>query len=234
MPTSRSLSAIALIFLAAFLLYGRGLGGYFMADDFGHMLFGAGISQRGFFEALSWFWLSREDLGATVEMARLYRPLSDLSYPLQYLWAGSDAFSYRLVNLLLHAGSACLCMGIVWRLLATPLPALAAGLFFVLGPAQPESLLWISSRMNLMAGFGILLALYLFLGRDRERPFAAGPLTMLAVIIAMFSKETGLVAVPLLSACAFCMPRDGSHGFAPRLRSSLSSTWPLWLLMAGY
>lgn len=234
LPISRRLSAIALICLAAFLLYGRSLDGYFMADDFGHMFFGAGISQRSFFEALSWFWLSREDLGASAEMAKLYRPLSDLSYPLQFLFVGSDAWSYRFCNLLLHAGSACLCMGIVWRLLRQCMPALAAGLFFVLSPAHPESLLWISSRMNLMAGFGILLAVYAFLDRDRQSPARAGPLTMLGVLIAMFSKETGLVAVPLLSAYAFVLPRDSARGLAERLRSSLRATWPLWLLLAGY
>lgn len=233
-PNRRLLYACALLILVIFLVYGRGLHGYFMADDFGFLSFARVLADRDLAFGLRWFWLSREELGAGPELARLYRPLSDLSFALQYRVLGVDAFSYRLVNLLLHGASACLLLGIAWRLLCSFPAALAAGLLFALSPAHPESLLWISSRMNLMSGFFILLSLYAFMRRGPELGRWPGAIALLAVTAAMFSKETGLIAVPLLSLYAFCFPIEAGPSLRVRLRHCLRETWPAWLLLAGY
>ena len=104
-------------------------------------------------------------------------------YPLAYtafwmenkLW-GDSTPGYHLVNLLLHAASALLVVGILQKL-EVPGAWLAAGIF-ALHPVQVESVAWISELKNTLSGvfyLGAALA-YLKFDQTRSRKFFAAAL----------------------------------------------------------
>ncbi|HEX9639991.1 MAG TPA: tetratricopeptide repeat protein, partial [Candidatus Krumholzibacteria bacterium] len=89
-----------------------------------------------------------------------YYPLVFSSFWLeQRLW-GQSALGYHLVNVLLHAFSACL----VWRILAGySVPgAYLTALVFAVHPIHVESVAWISERKNVLSGTCYLAALLCF------------------------------------------------------------------------
>ena len=105
-------------------------------------------------EGLARIWLSP---GATQQ----YYPLAHSAFWLQHrLWA-DDPRGYHLVNIVLHALSACL-LALMLRRLAVPGAWLAA-FVFALHPVHVESVAWISELKNVLSGFFYLAAALVWL-----------------------------------------------------------------------
>ena len=102
-----------------------------------------------------------------------YQPLSWLTFSLDYLLWGMDAFGYHLTNILLHSANAVLFYFVTLRLLeiATPISSavvlmLAAGfsaLVFAIHPLRVESVAWATERRDVLSGFFLLLAVLSYL-----------------------------------------------------------------------
>lgn len=214
----------AVLIAATALLYGRGLDGGPVADDHMFLRFAAFAERFTFSQSLSWFYISREEMGLAGDSVRLFRPLADLSFVWQWSEPLDGLQPYRLFNLGLHALSGLLLAGIAGRL-AGGRAAWAAGLLFVLSPAHPESCLWLSSRVNLLANVGILAAILASLHRGR----LALVLALAAHAVALGSKETGLVVAPLLTVLAWVEAPTGA-----RLPSVLRRAGPHLALLALY
>ena len=127
----------------------------------------------------------------------MYRPTLLVSYAVNHALHGYDVVGYHLVNVLLHA----ICVVLVWRLgrLLSPAQAsqawMAAALFAV-HPVAAEPVNYISSRSEtLMASF-FLLTLLLHLRRSRGAIYRWG--ACLSFGLALLSKETGIVLIPIL------------------------------------
>jgi tetratricopeptide (TPR) repeat protein len=86
-----------------------------------------------------------------------YLPLTHTSFWIEYHLWGLNRMGYRLVNILLHAGSACLLCLFLQRLNIRG--AWMAGILFALHPVATESVAWITERKNTLSGFFCLLAL---------------------------------------------------------------------------
>ncbi len=122
----------------------------------------------------------------------LYRPLTMLSYAMQY--GGSHAWPYHLVNLLLHAACAWGLYRLVNRLSQNESLALGSALLFAVHPAPSEGVYAIVGRADLMAAALSLLALYLHLrGTLRHAIWAA-----LTLIAALLCKESAIALLALL------------------------------------
>ena len=103
-----------------------------------------------------------------------YQPLSWLTFSLDYLVWGMDAFGFHLTNILLHAANAVLFYFITLRLLAiatAPISSaaileLASGfsaLVFAIHPLRVESVAWATERRDVLSGFFLLLTLLCYL-----------------------------------------------------------------------
>ena len=138
------------------------------------------------------------------------RPYSNLYVPLVYtsfLWdravsllvsGGLAPSVFKLHNLLLHAGSACLVYRIIARLAPVPAAALAGALLFAVHPVQVEAVVWATGRKDVLSGFLVLVSLeriQVFGALRRWRDFA---FASLAFALALLAKPAAITA-PLLA-----------------------------------
>jgi protein O-mannosyl-transferase len=141
-----------------------------------------------------------------------YQPLSWLTFSLDYLLWGMDAFGYHLTNILLHSANAVLFYFVTLRLLeiATPISSaivlmLAAGfsaLVFAIHPLRVESVAWATERRDVLSGFFLLLAVLSYLkAAGRETKHTSGrrwlAVSALLYVLSLLSKGSGMT-LPLV------------------------------------
>jgi Flp pilus assembly protein TadD len=135
------------------------------------------------------------------QVPNLYRPVTILSFALNRLLTGPDAFGFRVVDLLLHVLVTLLVAAVARRVIAAAggasatagAGAVAAALLFAAHPVHTEALGLVVGRSELLMALFTLLALVLFLDGRRAAPLLLLPL-------AIFSKESGIAAPLLLLA----------------------------------
>jgi len=120
-----------------------------------------------------------------------YRPLTVLTFRLNYLLGGLKPLGYHVVNVLLHA----LVSGLVpvWASLGPRVSkhtALLAGLLFAVHPVHCEAVAGVVGRAELAATATMLLSLIAFHKHQL-------PLTILLSGVALLFKEQGLMTLPL-------------------------------------
>jgi hypothetical protein len=132
----------------------------------------------------------------------LYRPLTTLSYLFNgaILGNGPNPAGYHVINFLLQALNGSLLYLVGWCLFRKKIPALMLAGLWVVHPVLTESVTNIVGRADLLAGFGVLSGLLCYVrasgpGRRRMIWLAAA---CLAMTVAMFSKESGIVLLALV------------------------------------
>lgn len=120
-----------------------------------------------------------------------YRPLTVLTFRLNYLLGGLKPFGYHVVNVLLHA----LVSGLlpVWASLGPRVSrgtALLAGLLFAVHPVHCEAVAGVVGRAELAVTAVMLLAMIAF--HKNQLPLAIG-----LSGVALLFKEQGLMTLPL-------------------------------------
>ena len=163
-------------FLAALLVYGRAVMGTFHFDDYALLVDPAITAPGG--------WLDCFRFAQT-------RPLTWLSFWMNYQLGGAVANGYLAVNVLLHAANSWL-LCITMRRVVPPSAAFAAALLFAVHPAALEPVNYIFARAILLAALFSLLAMRSWFDGNRW-----GALAWFAA--AMLSKEE-CAALPLFLA----------------------------------
>ena len=164
-----------LIFAATLVVYWPALDGAFIWDDGGHVTRAGLRSLAG----LGRIWF---EIGATQQ----YYPLLHSAFWFEHQLWGDAPLGYHLLNVLLHATSACF-FGVILRRLAVPGAWLAA-LVFALHPICVESVAWISEQKNTLSTvlyLGAALA-YLRFAADRRRAHYA--LATALFVLALLTK----------------------------------------------
>ncbi|MFQ5701903.1 MAG: tetratricopeptide repeat protein, partial [Acidobacteriota bacterium] len=134
---------------------------------------------------LSHYWAAQDALGD------LYRPLTILSFRLNYLVTGATPWSYHLVNLLLHGAVTAVALRLLRRLTGSLAAAAAGAIVFATHPVHSEAVIGVVGRAELLAAVCVLSA---WLCRDR--PWLAWPLFACGLL----SKENAIVLPGLLLA----------------------------------
>ncbi len=151
---------VALVALAAFgasLLHG------FHFDDAALLSDPAITSSAGFHAIATWLQT---------------RPLTWLSFWLNYQASGAHPLAWHAVSLLLHAVNAALVYEVLKRLVGIP-AALMAALFFAVHPIQAESVAYVFSRGTELC---TLFCLLTWIAWTRGRPWLAVALFALALM----------------------------------------------------
>ena len=112
-----------------------------------------------------------------LELVRFWRPVVSTSWSLQAAWTGIDVVPLRLLNTGLHAGTALLAFALARRAGTTLAGGLLAGALVAFFPDQGGTVTWLAGRTDLWAGFLMLAACRVALGRT---PLLAAPLAFLA------------------------------------------------------
>ena len=169
-----------LLFLVAALVYANTLSNGFAQDDHYYIVGNQDIRNA------PWRLLS-----TAYVLSGVYRPVTMLSYALNYWTLGMQPFGFHLLNLLLHGAVTVLLYRLIITLLAAPRAALAAAALFAVHPIHTEAVAAAVGRAELLAA-ALLLAGWLFHLSGRFTLAAA------AFLLAMLSKESAAVVVALV------------------------------------
>jgi len=208
----------AAVFLAACLPFAETLSHPFVHDDLTVIGANALVQERG--RALETFrtdyWAMRKD---DSKRDRLYRPLVTLSLAFNHALGGNAPEGYRALNILLHALASLLLLWVARRAGLGPGTAGAVALLFALHPLHSEAVNAVVARADLMCAIGVFAGMALLLGRalpaggenEKETKLkkkaasqpspAMSEMAMLglgaplALLFALFSKETGVALV---------------------------------------
>ncbi len=178
--------SIFLLLSAAFLAFGWSLGNEFAFDDTIHI--GQSIAEG-----------STSLFSLPFYPGNLYRPFVSLSYLLTHSVAGLAPFSYHLVNLLLH----CACVAALYKfalLFTTSRGALLGALLAAVHPLFTEVVVNVSGRSESLCALGVLISLTIYgnsCSKGERLPTHALLVLFLSALWALFSKESGMVVIPL-------------------------------------
>lgn len=135
-----------------------------------------------------------------------YRPLTMLTFGVDWSLSGGEPAWLHLVNILLHAAVTALLVMVAMAWLP-PAGALSAGVVFAIHPVHVEAVASVVGRAELLAALGLLAML---LCARRYRRAVTGPrraawlaLALAALVVALLSKEHAVVGVALLALDEF-------------------------------
>ena len=140
-------------------------------------------------------------VAAPLPPGTIYRPFAVLTFALNERLAPGNTVAYHGVNVLLHAGVAVLVFVLAIRLFGSVRTAQIAAVLFALHPVHTEAVTSLVGRTELLAA---LFGLAAILSMDRADTAAHWParvslylLSLTSFSLALFSKESALVVVPL-------------------------------------
>lgn len=97
------------------------------------------------------------------ELSNYYRPLTTLSFAIDYQFWGDSPIGYHLTNMLAHLAAALLLLAVL-RTLKLPHPAaLGISLLFTIHPIQTEAVAYANSRGDSLYSMWALMGIYSFL-----------------------------------------------------------------------
>lgn len=163
-----------LVVCLALVAFGTTLGASFHFDDYSLFVDPAVTSPSG------WWQVFR------VEQTR---PLTYLTFWLNYQLGGQDPLGYHAVNLILHLAACWLALIIFRRVLPSESAAAWAAVIFALHPLQTEAVAYVFARATLLAALLCLVCWKLWLDGRRG-------LAVLSFAAALLAKEEA-AAVPL-------------------------------------
>ncbi|NJD25004.1 MAG: pilus assembly protein PilF [Betaproteobacteria bacterium] len=181
------------------LIYAAGLYGGFFFDDTANLLLSDGVRLgRLDFGSLSAAWHSgAAGLGG--------RPLAQLTFALGFYVSGFDPFAFKLTNLAIHWGNACLVFMLATRVgvslglceRGAARGAMVSAALWALHPLQLTTVLFVVQRMTSLSALFVLGGLLLHLaGRERSgwtRPACLATAWLICWPLACFSKETAIL-----------------------------------------
>ena len=151
--------------------------------------------------------------------AGLYRPVTTLSYLLNYavLGNGSDAAGYHWVNFLLHAANVLLVYVLALRLIRKFWPSVFLAGLWAVHPLLTESVTNLVGRADLLAAMTVLGGLWIYLKSTETsggRRFVW--LAALAIVgaIGFFSKESAVVVLGAIALFEFTWWSERRQGRA--------------------
>lgn len=172
----------------------------------------------------------------------LRRPLTDLTFALNYVIGGPRVVGYHAVNLAIHLSAALALFGLVRRTLngtrlqarygsASPWLAAAVALVWVVHPLQTAGVTYIVQRAESLMSLWYLLLLYsISRGAASPRPHRWSVVAVMACALGMVSKSV-MVTAPIVALLYDRACLSGSFTEAWRLRRglhlSLAATWTI-------
>jgi protein O-mannosyl-transferase len=164
----------------------------------------------------------------------LYRPFTVLTFAINERWAPGNTVAYHAVNVLLHGVVTVLVFLLALRLFDGVRPAALATVLFAVHPIHTEAVTSLVGRAELLAALFGLLALLsappLEMGERgvRLRRQAA---SLVCFVLALLSKESALVILPLIPLFRIACRREPWRGGAWKEVRSLD--WVPYALCAG-
>lgn len=239
MPSSRrTILLLCLLLVAATAaVYWPGAYGGFLFDDFPNIVTNPRVQP----EALTWEAIRTAARG--YQPGIYGRPLATVSFAIDYLISGKNAWAFKLSSIAIHLVNASLVFWLLRRLLSLPraggqaawtaTAAFAIALLWAIHPLQISSVLYIVQRMETLALTFVLLALIAYLrGRTAQRDGGSGwPWLVGSALLAgqgMLSKETAILFPVYALALELTVLRFDAA--SPRTRKLLAAAYAAGVL----
>ena len=196
------------LLIILFTVYSNSFYGDWHFDDFANIVDNPYVQIKSF----SWPEIKHCIYGLTQE--RSSRPLSYLSFALNYKFGGMDVFGFHVVNFVIHYLAAVFLFLFIYNTLKLPLlrekysliaypVALLSTFFWALNPVQVTSVTYIVQRMASMAALFYIMSMYFYLkGRTAQNltyTISFFILSLIAGLASVLTKEnTAMLPVSIL------------------------------------
>ena len=204
------LSPWLLAALLGLCLYAPTLRGTYIFDD---LIFVrddprlASVSQWGKFWTEAYFPMSQD---------RLYRPLTSMTYAVEWRLFGDRPWIFHLINVLLFAAD-CAAVAELARRLGGKAIGYFAGVLFAVHPVHVEAVAYIVGRAELLSTGAMLWAMILALGK--LRPMRIASIAVL-LVVGLFCKEQAIL-LPIFIGGLFLLRNPGYTSGAANMRKIL-------------
>lgn len=217
------------VFVAAFILHFDNLNNALLGWD----TYATIIASRVESSADFWGTFTEVMMDGRFEFGDFYRPVGNLFVAFDYAVWGLEPFGYQLTNLALWSLSATLIFLLVRRLLGgeTLVGPLVAVMFYVLHPAVLSILSIVARRTETLQFIFILLTLITLPCPDSGRKTPRLLLAGLFAALAVGSKETGIIVLPLALMHQFLAIKRSTA--IERAYTALRALLPAGILIAG-
>ncbi|MGD0278187.1 MAG: hypothetical protein ABSC11_02645, partial [Smithella sp.] len=168
------------LFIILISIYSNSFYGDWHFDDF------ANIVDNQYIRMNSFSWPEIKQCIYGIEHVRPSRPLSFLSFALNYKLGGMDVFGFHAVNFIIHYLAAVFLFLFIYNTLKLPRlkdqyeniacpVSLLATFFWALNPVWVTSITYVVQRMASMAGLFYIMSMYFYLkGRTSEKSIFQG------------------------------------------------------------
>lgn len=201
---------LILLFTLGFLLYANTFGHQYTQDDAivitDNVFTTKGFSGIGGILQHDTFYGFFQDQGkATLVAGGRYRPLSLITFAIEYAIWGQNPTVSHVINALLFGATAVLLYLVLFQMLADKkyqrsryFIALAATLVFVTHPIHTEAIANIKGRDEILALLGSLGALYFAFAGYRQKSWTKHALGALCLFLALLAKENAITFVVII------------------------------------
>ncbi len=163
----------------------------------------------------------------------LYRPLTLLSFAVEWQLFGDAPAVFHATNVLLHAAASALVAWLVLRLDGGRAAALGAGLLFAVHPVHVEAVANLVGRAEVLAALGVLAACHLHLSTRVSTGARVAGIAVL-YLLALGAKESAATLPVLLLAVDLLRTRGEGTGAAALLRRNAALLGVLGAVLLGY
>ncbi len=213
--------SILLIFFITIIVYSNSLGGEFAYDDEYFVVKNINIRNL---ENIPSFFINPSAVAFAKLSEDVYRPITTLSYTLDYFFWRLDTFGYHLANVLFHSFNAILLFLFLNAVLGNISIALLASLFFACHPVQTEVVSWISGRSSVLFLFFYLSALIFYVRFLKESKNIYFAYSLVLFALSLFSKEMA-ATLPLI-----LIIHDAHFPIKERIRNKIYRYMPYFML----
>ncbi len=235
---------VLLIFGFVCLIYSQTLDSPWVMDDYGNIRDNPKIQMH----TLSLASIKASLYGTPSFENTLYRPVSNLSFALNWLWGKNNVTGYHVVNIAVHLVTALLLYLTLVQLLQTPnagrwdqkdlyFIALFSTIFWAINPIQIQAVTYIVQRMASLAALFYMMGILCFL-KARMAQFQlyriifAG-LCVISFVLGMGSKNNAILLPVFLLLIEFIFFRDLSRKDLKKKAVVILITTALLLSVAG-
>lgn len=207
------LITILVYLILGLVLYSSVLNSFFVSDDF-DWLSRAKFTPKTFSD-----YFLKNCNGGTV--GGVFRPLTQISYLIDFSIAGLSPWFFHLTNILFFIGTALLIYWLVFLISQKRWLAFWSGLFFLVLPNHPEAVTWISGRGDVLAAFFYIFSLTGYVKFRQKNKWPWLLVALMSFFFSTLSKEMGmsLPGILLIYEILFIggWKKDGWHGILKRI-----------------
>ena len=190
---------LLILVIAGFFVYFNSFSNQLFWDD------DDGITNNAYIKDFSYFpkYFSENLIAGSGQISNYWRPLTLLSFAIDYHLFGLNPAGYHFANLLWHIIAAWLVYLLFYKLSRRSWLSFWPALIFLVHPLQTEAVTYVSGRADPMAAVFVLLSLLAYvIYRQKKQKLFLG-LSLLSFLMALLNKEQSIMLPALIFIVEF-------------------------------